>query len=131
MHGVVGDICLVTFVESVLPSLLAPSLVMSKDSPAPPVALAPPPGTGAALAAHTTVRMKNTLRALFAEAISRYGACWLSSPLGRWVFSKISCEGEGRAKFPTYTEWSSSLGYFEAMVEQGTPILSSGFYTGS
>jgi hypothetical protein len=36
----------------------------------------------------------------------------------RWVFRKISCEGERRVTFPMYTEWSSSLGYFEAMVEQ-------------
>lgn len=97
-----------TFVESVLPSLVAPSLEMSNVPlaaaalAAPSGAAAPPDAAGAAaespvfapvlFAVHTaltTARMKNTLRALFAEAISPWGGR-LSSPLGRWMFRKIS-----------------------------------------
>lgn len=96
-----------TFVESVLPSLVAPSLEMSNVPlaaaalAAPSGAAAPPDAAAAAespvfapvlFAVHTaltTARMKNTLRALFAEAISPWGGR-LSSPLGRWMFRKIS-----------------------------------------
>jgi len=39
--------------------------------------------------AHRIARMKNTLRALLAEAISPCGGR-LSSPLGRWMLRKIS-----------------------------------------